>query len=109
MAESEEELKSLLMKVKEKSEKSGLKLNIKKTKIMASGPITSWQIEGKKVEAVTDFILLGSKITVDGDFSQKIKRLAPWKKSYDKSRQCSKKQRHHFANKGPYGQSYRFF
>ena len=77
MAEREE-LKSLLMKVKEKSEKSGLKLNIKKTKIMASGPITSWQIEGKKVEAVTDFILLGSKITADGDCSQESKRLAPW-------------------------------
>ena len=74
MAEREEELKSLLMKVKEKSEKSGLKLNIKKTKIMASGPITSWQIEGKKVEAVTDFILLGSKITVDGDCSHESKR-----------------------------------
>ena len=67
MAEREEELKSLLMKVKEKSEKSGLKLNIKKTKIMASGPITSWQIEGKKVEAVTDFILLGSKVTAEND------------------------------------------
>ena len=66
------------MKVKEKSEKSGLKLNIKKTKIMASGPITSWQIEGKKVEAVTDFILLGSKITADGDCIQESKRLAPW-------------------------------
>ena len=78
MAEREEQLKSLLMKVKEKSEKSGLKLNIKKTKIMASGPITSWQIEGKKVEAVTDFILLGSKITADGDCSQESKRLAPW-------------------------------
>ena len=74
MAEREEELKSLLMKVKEKSEKSGLKLNIKKTKIMASGPITSWQIEGKKVEAVTDFILLGSKITADSDCSHEIRR-----------------------------------
>ena len=74
MAESEEKLKSLLMKVKEESEKVGLKLNIQKTKIMASGPITSWQIEEKKVEAVTDFIILGSKITVDGDCSHKIKR-----------------------------------
>ena len=72
-AESEEELKSLLMKVKENSEKAGLKLNIKKTKIMASGPITSWQIEGKKVEAVTDFIFLGSKITADGECSMKLK------------------------------------
>ena len=76
---------------------------------MASSPITSWQIEGKKVEAVTDFILLGSKITVDGDCSQEIKRLAPWKKSYDKSRQYIKKQRHHFADKGLFSQSYGFF
>ena len=67
MAESKEELKSLLMKLKEENEKAGLKLNIQKTKIMAFGPITSWQIEGKKVEAVTDFIFLGSKITVDSD------------------------------------------
>ena len=74
MAESEEELKSLLMKVKEESEKVGLKLNIQKTKIMASGLITSWQIEGKKVEAVTDFIFLGSKITADADSSHEIKR-----------------------------------
>ena len=74
MAESEEELKSLLMRVKEESEKVGLKLNVKKTKIMASGPITSWQIEGEKVETVADFIFLGSKITVDGDFSHEIKR-----------------------------------
>ena len=108
MTEREEELKSLLVKVKEKSEKSGLKLNIKKTKIVASGPITSWQIEGKKVEAVTDFILLGSKITAHGDCSQEIKRLAPWKKSYDKSRQCIKKQRHHFVEKSPYSQRYGF-
>ena len=74
MAESEEELKSLLMKVKEESEKVDLKLNIQKTKIMASGPITSWPIEGEKVEAVTDFIFLGSKITVGGDCSHEIKR-----------------------------------
>ena len=74
MAESEEELKSLLMKVKEKSEKTGLKLNIQKTKIMASGPITSWQVDGETVEAVTDFIFLGSKITADVDCSHKIKR-----------------------------------
>ena len=72
MAESEEELKSLLMKVKEKSENVGLKLNIQKTKIMASSPITSWQIEGEKVEAVTDFIFLGYKITVNGDCSHEI-------------------------------------
>ena len=74
MAESEEELKSLLMKVKEESEKDGLKLNIQKTKIMASGPITSWEIDGETVEAVSDFILGGSKITADGDFSHEIKR-----------------------------------
>ena len=83
MTESEEELKSLLMKVKEKSEKVGLKLNIQKTKIMASGPVTSWQIDGEKMETVRDFIFLGSKITADGDCSHEIKTLAPWKKSYD--------------------------
>ena len=74
MAESEEELKSLLMKVKEESEKVGLKLNIQKTKIMASGPITSWQIDRETVETVLDFIFLGSKITIDGDCSHEIKR-----------------------------------
>ena len=74
MAESEEQLKRLLMKVKEESEKLGLKLNIQKTKIMASGPITSWQIDGETMETVTDFIFLGFKITVDGDYSHEIKR-----------------------------------
>ena len=74
MADSKEELKSLLMRVKEESEKAGLKLNIQKTKMMASGPITSWQIEGEKVETVTDFIFLGFKITVDSDCSHEIKR-----------------------------------
>ena len=74
MAESEEELKSLVMKLKEKSEKAGLKLDIQKTKIMASGPITSWQIDGETMEIVTDFIFLGSKITADGDCSHEIKR-----------------------------------
>ena len=74
MAESEEELKSVLMKVKEESEKVGLKLNIRKTKIMASGPITSWQLDGETMETVTDFIFLGSKITADGDYSHEIKR-----------------------------------
>ena len=74
MVESEEELKSLLMKMKEESEKAGLKLNIQKTRIMASGPIPSWKIEGEKVETVTDFIFLGSKITVEGDCSHEIKR-----------------------------------
>ena len=74
MADSEEELKSLLMKVKEESEKVGSKLNILKTKIMASGPITSWQIDGETVETVADFVILGSKITADGDCSHEIKR-----------------------------------
>ena len=101
MTESEEELKSLLMKVKEKSEKVGLKLNIQKTKIMASGPVTSWQIDGEKMETVRDFIFLGSKITADGDWSHENKRLAPWKKSYEKPRQHIKKQSLYFANKGP--------
>ena len=99
MAESEKELKSLLMKVKEESEKVGLKLSIQKTKIMASGPITSWQIDGETMETVTDFIALGSKITADGDCSHEIKMLAPWKKSYDQPRQHIKKQRHYLANK----------
>ena len=81
MAESEEELKSLLMNVKEESEKVGLKLNIQKTKIMASCPITSWQIDGETLETVTDFIILGSKIAADGDCSHEIKMLPPWKKS----------------------------
>ena len=76
MAESKEELKSFLMKVKEESEKVGLKLNIKKTKIMVSGPITSWQIDGETVKTVSDFILGGSKITADGDCNHEIKRLA---------------------------------
>ena len=87
MAESEGELKSLLMKVKEESEKVDLKLNIQKTKIMASGPITSWQIDEETVETVSDFILGGSKITADGDCSHEIKRpLTPWKESYDQPR-----------------------
>ena len=92
MAESEEELKSLLMKVKEESEKVSLKLNIQKTKIMASGSISSWQIDGETMETVTDFILGVSKITADGDCSHEIKTLAPWKKSYDHPRQHIKKQ-----------------
>ena len=87
MAESEEELKSLLMKVKEESENVGLKLNIQKTKIMASGPMTLWEIDGETVETVSDFIFGGSKITADGDCSHEIKRhLTPWKKSYDQPR-----------------------
>ena len=108
MAESEEDLKSLLMKVKEESEKVGLKLNIQKTKIMASGPITSWQIDGETMETVADFISLGSRITVDDDCSHEIKTLIPWKKNYEQPRQHVKKQRHYFANKGPSSQSYGF-
>ena len=108
MAESEEELKSLLMKVKEESEKVGLKLNIQKTKIMASGPITSWEIDGETVETVSDFIFRASKITADGDCSHEIKTLAPWKESYDQPRQHIQKQRHYFANKGPSSQGYGF-
>ena len=83
MAESGEELKSFSMKVKEESEKVALKLNIQKTKIMASGPIISWQIDGETMETVSDFIFMGSKITVDNDWSHEIKTLTPWKESYD--------------------------
>ena len=86
MAESEEELKSLLMKLKEESERAGLKLNIQKTKIMASNPITSWQIDGQTMETLTDFIFFGSKITAEGDCSHEIKDLTPWKESYDQPR-----------------------
>ena len=100
MAESEEELKSFLMKVKGESKKAGLKLNVQKTKIMASGPITSWQIDGETMETVTDFTFLDSKITADGDCNHEINMLAPWKKNYDQPRQHIKKQRHHFTNKG---------
>ena len=94
MAEIEEELKSLLMKVKEESEKVGLKLSIQKTKITVSGPITSWQIVGETMESVRDFIFLGSKIIADGDCSHEIKRclLALWKKIYDLPRQHIEKQ-----------------
>ena len=100
MAESEE-LKSLLMKVKEESKKVGLKFNILKTKIMASSPITSWQVDGETRETVRHFILGGSKITADGDCSHD----TPWKESYDQPRQHIKKQRHYFANKGQCSQS----
>ena len=119
MAESEEELKSFLMKVKEESEKVGLKLNIRKIKIMASGPITSWQIDGETMETVTDFISGGSRITADGDYSHESKRhlllgrnamtnLDSILKSNDKPGQHIKKQRHYFANKGLSSQSYSF-
>ena len=93
------------MKVKEKTEKAGLKLNIQKTKIVSSGPITSWQIDGETMETVTDFIFWGSKITADGDCSHEIKTLALWKKSYDQPRQHIKKQRPYFAHKSPSSQS----
>ena len=105
MAESEEELKSLLMKVKEESEKVCLKLNIQKTKIMASGPITSWEIDGETVETVSDFILGGSKITSDGDCSHEIERRLLLGR---KVRQHIKKQRHFFAKKGLSSQDYGF-
>ena len=107
MAEREE-LKSLLMKVKEESEKVGLKLNIQKTKIMASSPIISWQIDGETAETVADFIFLGSKITANGDCSHEIKRRLLLRSSYDQPRQHIKKQRHYFANKGPSSQGYGF-
>ena len=96
------------MKVKEESEKVGLKLNFQKTKIVTSSPITSWQIDGETMETVTDFILGGSKLTSDGDCSHEIKTRAPWKKSYDQPRQHIKKQRHYSANKGSSSQSYGF-
>ena len=98
MAESEEELKSFLMKVKEESEKVGLRFNIQKMKIMASGHITPWEIDGETVETMSDFILGGSKITADGDCSHEIKTLTPWKESYDQPRQHIQKQRHYFAD-----------
>ena len=107
MAESEE-LKSLLMKVKEESEKVGLKLNIQKTKIMASGPITSWQTEGEIVETVADFIFLGSKITADGDCSHEIKRYLLHGRKVMTNLDSILKSRHYFANKCPCSQGYGF-
>ena len=100
----------LCERVKKESEKAGLKLNIQKTKMMVSGPIVPWQIDGETMETVTDFIFLGSKITADGDCSHEIKRhlLLFWKKSYDQPRQHIKKQRHCFTNKGLASQSYAF-
>ena len=97
-----------MKKVREESEKVGLKLNIQKNEIMGSGSMTSWQTDGETMETVTDFIFLGSKTTENGDCSHEIKTLAPWKKSYDQPRQHIKKQRHYFANKGPSSQSYGF-
>ena len=97
------------MKVKEESEKGGLKLNIKKMKIMASGPITSWQIDGEIMDILTDFILLGSKITADSDCSNEIKRcLLLGRKAMTNLDKHIKKQRHYFVNKGPSSQSYGF-
>ena len=108
MSESEE-LKSPLMKLKQENEKAVLKLDIQKMKIMAFGPITSWQIDGETMETVADFIFLGSKITADGDCSHDIKKcLLFGRKSYDQSRHHIKKQRHYFADKGPSSQSYDF-
>ena len=108
MAESEEELKSLLIKVKEESRKVGLKLNIQKTKIMESCPITSWQIDGETVETVADFFVGGSKITADGDYSHEIKRrFLPGRKAMT-NLDSILKNRHFFANKGPSSQSYGF-
>ena len=108
MAESEEELKSILMRVKEESEKINLKLNIQKMKIMESGPITSWEIDGETVSEF--FFFFGSKITADGDCSHKIKRrwLLGRKAITNQPRQHIKKQRHYSANKGPYSQGYDF-
>ena len=110
MAESEEELKSLLMKVKDESEKLGLKLNIQKTKIMASGPITSWEIDGETVETVTDFIFEGSKITADCDCSHEIKRCLLLGRKAMTNLDCILKSsnKNYFTNKGPYSQSYGF-
>ena len=96
------------MKVKEESEKATWKLNIQKMKVMASNPITSWQIYGETMEILTDFIFLGSKVTSDGDCSHEIKDTCSLEKGYEKPRQCIKKQRHYFANKGPSSQSYGF-
>ena len=108
MAESEEELKYLLMKVKKESEKAGLQLKIQKTKIMASGPITSWQIDGETMETVRDFIFWATKSLQMVTAVMKLKTCAPWEKSYDKPRQHIKKKRHYIANKGQTSQSYGF-
>ena len=106
--ESKEELKRLSMKVKEESEKTGLKFNIQKTKIMVSGPITSWQVDEETMETGTDFIFLGSKITADGDCSHKIKRCMLLGREVTTNTDCIKKQRHYFVDKGPSSKSYGF-
>ena len=109
MAESGEELKSLLMKVKEESEKVGLKLNIQNTKIMASGPIASWDIDGERVDTVSDFIFLGSKITADGDCSHEIKRRLLLGRKVTTNLDSILKSRDYFVNKGPSSQGYIVF
>ena len=108
MAESVEELKSLLIKVKEESEKVGVKLSIQKMKIMASGPITSWRIDGETVETVSDFIFGGSKITAGGDYSHEIKRCLLLGRKVMANLDCILKSRHYFDNKGPSSQGYGF-
>ena len=108
MAESKEELKSLLMQVKEESEKVDLKLNIQKTKIMASGPATSWEIDRETVETVSDFILGGSKITADCDCSHELKRRLLLGRKVMTNLDSLLKSRHYFANKGPPSQGYSF-
>ena len=108
MEESKEELKSFLMKVKEESEKAGLKLNIQKTNIMASGPITSWKINGETMETVRDFILGGSKITTDGDCSHEVKRCLFLGRKAMTNLDSILKSRHYFANKGPSSKNYGF-
>ena len=108
MAESKEELKSLLMKVKEQSERAGLKLNIQKTKIVASGPNISWQVSRETMKTVRDFIFLGSKITADGDCSHEIKRCLLLGTKAMTNLESIFKNRHNFANKGPSSQSYGF-
>ena len=108
MAEREEELKSLLMKVKEEKEKTGLKLSIQKTKIMASGPVNSWQSKGEAVETVTDFIFLGSKITADSDCSHELKRCLLLGRKAMTNLDCIRNQRYHFADKSPSSQTYGF-
>ena len=108
MAESEKELKSLLMRVKEETEKVGLKFNIQKMKIMASGPIISWEIDGETVETASDFIFLGSQITADGDCSHEIKRRLLLGRKVMTNLDSIFKSRHYFANKGPCSRGYGF-
>ena len=108
MAESKEELRSLLTEVKEENEKAGLKLNIKNSKIMASGPLSSWQIHGETIEIVRDFVFLGSKITADGDCSHNIKRHLLFGRKAVTNLDSILKNRHYFANNGPYSENYGF-